>query len=64
MPRDAITLRLPAILYLCILDRLGEAWHYGQLGYAPAFGFFSDTLAVAESLPGKAGVRASIRLTA
>jgi hypothetical protein len=58
-------MKLPAILYLALLDRLGDSWHYGALQYPGAAPLHADTLALIEALPGLARLpKCSVRISA
>jgi hypothetical protein len=58
-------MRVPAILYLALLDRLGDAWAYGALDYPHAAQLHTDTLNLIESLPSLGKFpKCSVRLSA
>jgi hypothetical protein len=55
-------IRLPGILYLCILDRLADSWEYGAIQYPYAWWHYMETMELAEQLPARAHLaRAAIR---
>lgn len=59
------TIRLPGILYLCLLDRLADSWEHGKTYYPFAWQHYCETLELMRELPARvANTRAAIRLTA
>ena len=59
------TISLPGILYLCLLDRLGDSWEHGQHQYPYAWWHYRETIDLMRELPSRvSSTRAAIRLTA
>lgn len=64
MPKP-VTLPLPAVLYLLVLDNLGDSWEYGRLHAPEAIEVFHKTLEFAVTFPSRTqSIRACIRLSA
>lgn len=59
------TIALPSILYLLLLDRLGDSWTYGRAHYPYAFWHYRETLDLMHELSFRVSSKpAATRLTA